>query len=302
LDRLEAMEMLVEAVEGGSLSAAGRKLNVPLPTISRKISDLEAHVGTQLLLRSTRRLALTDAGNAYIAASRRILEEVSQAERAAAGEYRAPKGELILTAPLAIGRRHVLPVVTAFLDQYPDITVRLLLSDRNAHFAEDHVDMAVRYGALGDSSMVATRIGPMRRVVCASPGFLGRHGEPLTPQDIQPAACVTHDMNATATKWTFRQPATGVDIVVPIRPRLSVTTADAAVEAAVGGIGLTRVLMYQAAPAIAEGTLKIILAPFELTPVPFHLLHASRGLMPLKMRTFLDFAAPRLRAAIAPFG
>jgi len=150
--------------------------------------------------------------------------------------------------------------------------------------------------------MVATRIGLMRRVVCASPDFLERHGTPGTPLDIQPTACVTHDMNTAATSWTFRQPETGADIVVPLKPRLSLTTADAAVKAAVGGIGLTRVLMYQAAPAIAQGALRIVLEPYEPIPLPFHLLHASRGLMPLKMRTFLDFAAPRLRAAIAPFG
>jgi DNA-binding transcriptional LysR family regulator len=162
VDRLEAMAMLVEAVDSGSLSAVGRKMNVPLPTVSRKIADLESHLGTRLLIRSTRKLVLTDAGAAYVSIAKRILEQVTEAERAAAGEYSAPRGDLAVTAPIVFGRLHVLPVVTDFLTRYPEINIHLMLTDRNVHLIEERVDMAIRLGALPDSSMTATRLGEVR--------------------------------------------------------------------------------------------------------------------------------------------
>jgi len=299
MDRLEAMAMLVEAIEGGSLSAAGRRLRVPLPTLSRKISELEAHLGTRLLIRSTRRLTLTEAGAAYLAASKQILEQVGEAERVAAGEYSAPKGDLVLTTPIAFGRRHVLPMVTDFLALYPEINVRLMLSDRNVHLVDDHVDMAVRIGALPDSAMAATRVGTVRQVVCGSPAFLAAHGVPKTPEEISELACVTHDFIAPATSWMFRAPGAKSETAVPIHSRLSVTTAEAAVDAAVAGLGLTRLISYQVATAVARNELQLVLTRFEPEPMPINLLHAGQGLLPLKMRCFLDFAAPRLRAAMA---
>lgn len=295
MDRLEAMAMLVAAVEGGSLSAASRALRVPLPTISRKISELESHIGARLLVRTTRRLALTDSGVAYLAASRRILEQVREAERAAAGEYGAPRGELVITAPIHFGRLHILPVVAQFLTQYPEIDIRLALSDRNVRLVDDHVDMAVRIGALPDSDMTATRVGSVRWVVCASPAFLAAHGAPATPQALSGLPCVTFDLGSPATQWRFKAP----DAAVPIRSRLSVNTAEAALEGAMAGVGVTRVLSYQAASAVARGALKIVLEAFEPEPLPVSLAHAGQGLLPLKMRAFLDFAAPRLRAALA---
>src|SRR5690349_1795666 len=163
------MELLVAAVDGGSLSAAARRLRVPLASVSRKVSELEAHLKTRLLVRSTRRLALTDAGRSYVEACRRILEEVGEAERAASGEYSAPRGELIVTAPIVFGRLHVLPVMLEFLKAYREIDVRLVLADHVVNLLEERVDLAVRIGELPDSSLVATRVGAIRRVVCASP-------------------------------------------------------------------------------------------------------------------------------------
>ena len=174
MDRLEAMSILVAVVETGSLSAAGRRLGVPLPTVSRKLSELEAHLNARLLIRSTRKLALTDAGAEYLEACRRILEQVGDAERAASGEFSVPRGELVVTAPIVFGRLHVLPVVNAFLARFPEIDVRLVLSDRNLHLIDDHIDVAVRIGALADSNMVATRVGSVRSVVCGSPRVLRR--------------------------------------------------------------------------------------------------------------------------------
>ena len=259
------------------------------------LNELEAYLGTRLLVRTTRRVALTDAGVSYVDAARRILEEIYETERIAAGEYHAPRGELILTAPVLFGRLHVLPLVTDFLAAYPGIDVRLQMSDRNLHLLDDHVDMAARIGPLPDSGMVATRVGSMRTVVCASPNLLAVHGVPEIPEDLAALPCVNFDFLSPNSIWSFRPKSAHRRIDVPIRPRLSVSTAEAAVWAAARGIGVTRVLHYQCAVLVRDGALQIILADSEVELLPIHLIHAGRGALPLKMRVFLDFATGRLR-------
>lgn len=299
MDRLDAMSVLVAVVETGSFSAAGRKLNAPLPTISRKVSELEAHLKTQLLIRTTRKLSLTDAGAAYVAASKRILEQVAEAERSASGEHMAPRGDLVVTAPIVFGRLHVLPAVTEFLKSYPEIDVRLPLSDRNVHLIDDHVDVAVRIGALADLSMVATRVGAVRWVVCASPAYLAATGTPKVPEDLSALACISFDALTSATAWSFAAGKTRTQHTVPIHPRLSVNTAETAIDAAIAGIGVTRVLSYQAANAVAEGKLKIVLGDYEPDPRPVNLIYLEQNLLPRKTRAFLDFVAPRIRESVA---
>lgn len=299
MDRFEVMSILVLTAEKGSFTAAARALGMPLPTLSRKVSEFEAHLGTRLLLRSTRRLALTDAGSAYVAAARRILEQVEEAERIAVGEYSAPRGELVLTAPVLFGRLHVLPIVTDFLAAYPEINVRLLLSDRNLQLVEDHVDLGVRIGALPDSSLIATRVGAMRTVVCAAPALLARHGEPRRPEALTALPCVSFDLGDPPASWSFRDPSAGATSDVRVRPRLVTSTAETAVAAAVGGTGFTRVLAYQCAEAVGAGDLRPVLSDFEVELQPVHLIHAPRGALPLKMRVFLDFTADRLRRSLA---
>jgi DNA-binding transcriptional LysR family regulator len=295
MDRLEAMTILVRVAERGSFSAASRDLGVPLATVSRKVNDLETHLGTRLLVRTTRKVALTDAGATYVASARRILDEIDETERVAAGEFHVPRGELILTAPVLFGRLHILPIVTEFLGAYPEIDVRLLLADRNLRLIEDHVDMAVRIGPLPDSTMIATRVGSMRTVVCASPKLLADQGIPKSPEDMTRLPCVSFEFLSPASAWPFRLKEAKGTTDLPIRPRLSVTTAEAAVWAASEGVGATRVLHYQCADALRQGSLRIVLADFEVEPLPVHLLHAGRGALPSKMRVFLDFAAGRLR-------
>ena len=289
MDRLETMTILLRVVDRGSFSAASRDLGVPLATVSRKVNELEAHLGTKLLVRTTRKVALTDVGSAYVASTRRILDEIDETERIAAGEFHVPRGELILTAPILFGRLQIVPIVTEFLAAYPEINVRLLLSDRNLHLIEDHVDMAVRIGPLPDSTMIGTRVGLMRTVVCASPKLLAGQGVPKSPEDLAGLPCVNFEFLSPASAWPY----------MPIRPRLSVTTAEAAVWAAAQGLGVTRVLHYQCADAINDGSLRIILANFEVEPLPVHLLHATRGALPAKLRVFLDFAAARLREGLS---
>lgn len=301
MDRFEAMTMLLAAVETGSLSAAARSMRVPVPTLSRKVADLEQLLGTKLLIRTTRKLTLTDAGTAYVASARLILEQLEEAEREAAGEFQTPRGELALTAPLFFGRLHVLPVVADFLALFPEINVRLLLGDRNFNLIDDHVDMAVRMGNLPDSDLIATRIGTMRSVICASPQFLDGHGTPLTVDDLRQLPCLMNENQSISGVWRLRNPATGGLLELPLVPRLA-TSAEGAADAAVRGIGVACLRYYQAYDAIAAGKLVSIMQPHEPDPAPIHLLHAARGQLPLKMRRFLDFAAPRLRRSLAKFG
>ncbi len=294
MDQLEAMRILLLSVDRGSFSAAGRELRMPLATVSRKVAELETHLGSRLLHRTTRKLALTEAGAIYLSSARRILDQVNEAERAAAGEFRVPRGELVLTAPVLFGRLHILPIVTEFLTTYPEINVRLRFSDRNLDLIDEQVDIAVRIGSLPDSSMIATRIGSMRMVVCASPKLLLEHGEPNVPPALALLPGISYDTFTSASSWPFRHAGTQI-LHVAIKSRLSVSTADAAVWAALQGVGVIRVLHYQCADALRDGSLRLILTAFEPEPLPVHLIHASRGDLPVKLRAFLDFATIRLR-------
>jgi DNA-binding transcriptional LysR family regulator len=298
MDRFDSMSILVAAVDAGSLSAAARRLGTPLTTVSRKVSDLEAHLKTRLLNRSSRRLTLTDEGRDYVAACRRILEEVGEAERAASGEFSVPRGHLVLSAPIVFGRLHLLPIVTAFLDAYPEIDVRLALADRAVNLIEEHVDAALRIGALADSGMAALKVGEIRRVICGSPAYLKAHGRPQKPADLGRHHCITFDGLQSPDAWLF--PAKKGEQSVPIHSRLVVNTAEAAVDAALAGLGLTRVLFYQVAAARAAKKVVLVLEDFESPPLPVNLIHGGGRLLPLKLRAFLDFAAPRLRAVLSP--
>lgn len=293
--------MLLTAVDRGSLSAAARELKIPVSTLTRKVADLEELLGTRLLIRTTRKLTLTDAGMSYVAAARRILDLVREQEHEATGEFATAKGELVVTAPVQLGRLHVLPVINQFLAQYPDITVRLLLSDRNIDLIDSHADLALRIGELADSSMIATRIGSLRPIVCASPAFLANRTPPREPDDLVKYSCVVFN-SPYLSPWRFRLPSTSKIYVLGVKPRLEVTTPDAAVSAAVDNAGITYVFEHDADEALRNGQLEILLPQFEIEPVPVHLVHVSRNLMPIKLRHFIDFAAPKLRQSLSRFG
>jgi DNA-binding transcriptional LysR family regulator len=296
MDRLASMSILVAAVEAGSLSAAARRLRMPLTTVSRKVSDLEAHLKTRLLNRSSRQLTLTEAGRSYVDACKRILEEVREAERAVTGEYGAPRGELMITAPIVFGRLHVLPIVLEFLRAFPDVDVRLLLADHVINMMEEPIDVAVRIGALPDSSLLALRVGSIRRVVCGSPAYFAQRGTPKRPDQLGSHNIVAFEGITSAHAWTFK--AGKSDMSVPVHSRLIVNTAEAAIDAAIAGLGVARVLSYQIADAVRAGTLVIALQKFEPEPLPLSLVHRGGRLLPLKLRAFLDFAATRLRTRL----
>lgn len=296
MDRLDAMTVLLGVVEGGSLSAASRHLRMPLATVSRKVSELESHLGAQLFTRTNRRIQLTEAGRSYVEAAREILARVEEAERVAAGEYTAVRGDLMMTAPIVFGRLHVLPVVVDFLKANPEVNMRLSLGDRLVNLTEDHIDVALRIGNLPDSNLIATRLGTIRRVVYASPDYIAGRGAPVDPRALAEHDCITFEGLMSNRTWSFVD-GTG-EIAAPIRSRLAVNTAEAAVDAAVAGLGPTRVLSYQAARAVAGGQLVPLLETFEHPALPVQLVYLPQGHVPMKLRAFVDFAAPRLRAVL----
>ena len=297
MDRFDAIKTLLAAVDGGSLSAASRNLGMPLPTVSRKLSELEAHLGTQLLIRTSRRLLLTDAGTAFVQAGRLVIDQLEDAERVASGEYRAPRGDLLVTASIMFGKLYVTPIVLDFLAAYPDVNVRLVMADHVINMLEHHVDAAVRIGRLPDSGLVATRVGEIHWLTCASPDYLARRGTPLRPADLQGHACVALEGLVTAREWTFGFGDAHETII--IEPRFAANTAEAIIEAGLAGVGVVRLTSYQAAAAIRAGTLVAVLSDARPEPLPVHLVHTGQALIPLKLRAFLEFARPRLKAQLA---
>jgi len=291
------MRVFVGVAEAEGFASAARRLGLSAPAATRAVAALEERVGTRLLHRTTRIVRLTEAGARFLADCKRILAEIDEAESSAAGSHAEPSGQLTVTAPVMFGRMHVAPIVLAFLAQYPRVVGRALLLDRVVDIIEEGIDVAVRIAHLADSSLTATRVGAVRRVVCASPGYLARRGVPKAPAEIAEHDAIAFAPSAWREEWSFASGAKTV--TVSPHAQLIVNTADVAVAAAVAGRGLTRVLSYQIAPELRAGTLAIVLAEFEPPPLPIHVVHAEGRRASAKVRAFVDFAAERLRAASA---
>jgi DNA-binding transcriptional LysR family regulator len=296
LDKFESMAVFAAVVEAQGFSAASRRLGMPLATVSRKVSELEDQLRVRLLNRATRKISLTDSGRQFFEACRRILDDLGEAERAASGEYSAPKGELILTTPIVFGRLHLVPIVADFLKAYGEVDVQMRLVDRVVDLLDEHIDVALRIGELPDSSMIAVRIGSVGRVVCASPAYLAAHGAPAHPNELGSHYAVTFAGLSSAKEWPFRIGSSTE--MFAVRSRFTVTTAEAALDAAIAGAGITRVLSYQAAAAVLDGRLVIVLRDYEVDPSPVSLVYPSGRLVPLKLRAFLDFVVPRLKTRL----
>jgi DNA-binding transcriptional LysR family regulator len=290
MDRIDSVAVFAEVAERGSFSGAAKHLNRSAAAVTRAVAELEARLGVRLLNRTTRAVSVTEAGQRFLVGARRVLADLAEIEQGAAGQGQAPRGELRVTAPIVFGRRHVLPLVTDFLGQYPEVSVRLALLDRPVDLVEDGLDVAIRIGTLADTSAIAVRVGEMRRIAVASPGYLKRRGRPKSPADL-----AGHDFIAFAgidrvERWRF---ADGVE--ARIRPRLVVNTAEAAIDAAVAGFGITRVLSYQAADALSDRRLVRLLREQEAGATPVHVVYPEGRHPPPKLRAFLDAIVPRLR-------
>jgi len=296
VDKFDSIEAFVAVARAGGFSAASRQLGSPVATLSRKVALLEEAIGVRLLARSTRHVALTEQGGTYYEACRRLLDDLRDADEMVAGEYRQPKGELTLTAPVGFGRRHLQPVLHEFLVAYPQIDVSLQLADRVVGLVEEHVDCAVRISAMADSGLVAREVGHIRILVCASPAYLAAHRTPTHPQQLLQHACISWTTLGPYKAWEFRLAPDEISApaMVPIRVRLTTTTPDSAVDAACAGLGLVQATSYQVAEAVRAGTLVPVLRAFEAPPTPVSLVYPSKRLTPLKLRAFLDFTAPRL--------
>jgi DNA-binding transcriptional LysR family regulator len=293
MNRAESLAVFTEVAERGSFAGAARRLGRSRTAVTRGVADLETRLGVRLLNRTTRAVSLTEAGRRLLAGAKRVLADLDEIERAAAGEGTAPRGELRLTAPILFGRLHVEPLVLEFLQRFADVSVVLALIDRPVDLIEEELDAAVRIGMLPETSAIVTSVGTMRRIVVGSPDYLATHGTPRAPADVGTHSVIAFSGLSGTEHWTFRE-GRG-DISVAVKPRLTVNTAEAAVDAARSGFGLTRVMAYQAADDIARGSLVRLLKDYESEGLPIHIVYPGGRHPPPKLRAFLDFVIPRLR-------
>jgi DNA-binding transcriptional LysR family regulator len=286
MDRIDAMQAFAAVADLKGFAPAARKLGLSPSGVTRLVAALEEQLGARLLQRTTRQVALTDVGARYLERVRRILADIEEAEGSAQAERTRPSGRLVVSAPIGFGRLHVSPVLSAYLTRYGEVTAELRLSDLIVNLVEDGVDLAVRIGHLADSSLVARHVGNMRRIVVASGRYLKRHGEPKTPADI--AAHQTIQFGGTTSSLDWRFVEHGREIRVTSTPRLITNSADAALNYAERGGGLTRVMAYQAADALKAGRLRVVLQKFEQPVLPIHIVYPTSRLLSAKVRAFID--------------
>lgn len=292
MDRFEAMRVFAAVAQEGGFAAAGRRLGLSPPAVTRAVAALERRLGALLFVRTTRAVRLTEVGTRYLADARRILAEIEEAEATAAGAEAEPRGTLSMTAPSMFGRLHVAPHVIAFVGRHPAASVRALFVDRMVDLVEEGVDVAVRIAHLPDSSLTAVRVGSVRRVVCASPAYVAAHGTPRMPADLASHHAVVFSPSTAVTPWGF---AAGVTVAPP-PARLVASTSDLAIQAALAGVGLTRMLSYQVREEIADGRLVRLLADHEPEPLPVHVVFPQGRTASARVRAFVDIVVAGLRA------
>lgn len=293
MDRFQEMQVFAAVAQDQGFSAAARRLGLSAASVTRAVAALEQRIGTQLLIRTTRSVHLSEAGQRYLEDCRRILAEVQEAEDSAAGSHAQPRGQLTVTAPVLFGELFVTPVMAGYLAQYPDVSINAVLVDRIVSMVEEGIDVAVRIGELADSNQHAIRVGEVRRVVCGSPQYFAEHGRPSHPQALAGLPVVATAATGQMRNWPFLEQ--GEPLIVRPEPRMVVTANQAAITAACLGLGLTRVLSYQVANKVAAGKLEIVLADFELPPLPIHVVYQGGRKAPARVRSFVDFTVNALR-------
>lgn len=291
MDRLQLMTVFVAVAEEQSFAGGARRLNMSPPAVTRAIAALEDRLGVKLLTRTTRYVRVTDAGQRYLEDARRIINEVDEADEAAAGINAEPRGQLAITAPVLFGKLFVIPGIVDYLQRYPDMEISAVFLDRIVNLLEEGFDVGIRIGELPDSSMKAIRVGSIRRVVCASPAYLAKHGAPEKPSDLANHLVVAASAVSPAIEWKFAE-----GLVVRVKPRLTVTSNDSAIAAVLLGMGVTRLLSYQIASYQASGQLQTILNEFEPEPLPIHVIHREGRYASAKVRSFVDLIVAKLRS------
>lgn len=294
MDRLHLMTVYVAVAEEEGFAAAARRLAMSPPAVTRAISALEDRLGVKLLQRTTRHVRVTEAGERYLDDARRVIAAADEADEAAVGINAQPRGHMTVTAPVLFGRMYVMPGIVEYLRQHPETSVSALFLDRVVNMLEEGVDVGIRIGELSDSSYRALRVGHVRRVICAAPSYLKRHGIPQTPHELKQHQVIVASSLSQNIEWRFVDQ--GEPLSVRIKPRLTVSSNDGAIEAASLGLGVTRLMSYQVAPLLAAGKLKVVLSEFESPRVPIHIIHREGRHASAKMRAFIDLMAERLRA------
>lgn len=294
MDQLQCIRTFIAVVDAGGFAGAGRTLNVSPASITRAIAELEAQLGVSLLTRTTRVTRVTDAGAQYYEASRRILAELEEANLAAAGVHAKPRGRLALTASAMFGNRYVAPIVVEFLRAYPPVQAVCHFVDRVVNVDDEGIDIAVRIGELPDSSLQAVRVGWVRRIVCAAPGYLSANGVPAHPRDLIAHTVVASTGMTPSPQWRFWEG--GVAGTWEVRPAMVTDTNESAITAAVAGLGISRLMSYQISDELKRGQLKTLLTEFEPQPLPIHVLHRQGRRPDAKVRLLLDLLIDRLRS------
>jgi DNA-binding transcriptional LysR family regulator len=291
MDRFQEMKVLLAVAEADSFAAGAKLLGMSAPSVTRVIAGLENRLGTLLLARSTRSLRLTEAGRRYVEDCRRILQDLEEAEELATGSSIRARGNLTVTASVMFGELFLIPLMTEYLVLHPEVVINALLVDRVVNMLDEGVDVAIRIGQLPDNGLQAIRVGQIRPVVCAAPGFLDRVGRPTAPEEVLAAPVVMSSASGLLTDWQFD--VAGNAITLHPKPRLTVSSNQAAINAARMGWGFTRVLSYQVAELVSKGELEIVLGAFETTPLPVHVLYQGSKRVSAKVRTFVDYCSSR---------
>ena len=294
MDRLHLITVFVAVVDANGFAGAARKLGMSPPAVTRAITELETHLGVRLLTRTTRVVRVTEPGARYAEDCRLVLAQLADADATVAGTQTTPRGHLTITAPVLFGAKFVTPIVTEYLHRHAEVVASCWFLDRVVNMLEEGVDVGVRIGELPDSSMHATAVGRVRRVICASPAYLQQHGMPMTPADLLSHTIISANAVTPTAEWRLLE--NGQSRLVKLQPRMTTTSNGSALAAALQGFGITRLLSYQVAEFVRDGSLQPLLDDFELPPMPVHVVHREGVHASKKARAFIDLAVERLRA------